>query len=93
MFNNIGTKIKLLAKVLCGIGIGIFVILGLYWIVSAISNSSAYEAMTGILLLINGPVLSWVGSVILYGFGQLIENSDMLVAIDTDIMNDDKKEG
>ena len=33
----------------------------------------------GLLVLIAGPIIAWVSSWLLYGFGQLIENTDQLV--------------
>ena len=32
------------------------------------------------IVLIGGPISSWITSVFLYGFGKLVENSDILVA-------------
>ena len=32
----------------------------------------------GILIAILGPIIAWIASWILYGFGQLIENSDTI---------------
>lgn len=74
MFNNIGGKIKIVAMTLCIIESVISAILGLVLIVVDKSTIA-----TGILLIIVGPLLAWLGSFLLYGFGQLIENSDILV--------------
>ena len=74
MFNNIGGKIKTVAMTLCIIESVISAILGLVLIVVDKSTIA-----TGILLIIVGPLLAWLGSFLLYGFGQLIENSDILV--------------
>lgn len=76
MFDNIGSKIKSLAQVVCWIGIIASVIGG---IIVMASHSDA--AATGLLIIAIGVVGSWVGSFALYGFGQLIENSDTLVEI------------
>ena len=35
-------------------------------------------AFVGLIIIVVGSLLSWVGSFLLYGFGQLIENSDVL---------------
>lgn len=70
MFDNIGGKIKVLAQVVCWIGITISVIFGL------ISFENG-----GIVVIILGSLFSWIGSFTLYGFGQLIENSDILVEL------------
>ena len=74
MFNNIGEKIKIFAEVLTLLGIVASVITGFVFI--AIS----YDTMLmGLLICIFGPLVSWLSSLTLYGFGQLIENSDILV--------------
>ena len=83
MFNNIGSKIKTLAKILCWIGIIFSVISGIA--IMAAGNStitingsyaSVSPALTGILVIVFGCLVSWISSFFAYGFGQLIENSD-----------------
>ena len=73
MFDNIGGKIKTLAKVVCWIGIIACIITG---IVLMATNDDL--VLVGILTAVVGSLLSWVGSFILYGFGQLVENSDII---------------
>ena len=73
MFDNIGGKIKTLAKVVCWIGIIACIITG---IVLMATNDDL--VLAGILTAVVGSLLSWVGSFILYGFGQLVENSDII---------------
>ena len=72
MFNNIGGKIKTVAQVICWLGIIGSIIMGIAMI-------SAFDEISGILIILLGPLFSWIGSFITYGFGQLIENSDILV--------------
>ena len=101
MFQNIGRKIRILAMVLCWIGIIAFIIIA----ISMLSNASNLEKelqeierssrrssyystyttssissasvasirTTGWVLLIVGPLASWISSFVLYGFGELIE--------------------
>lgn len=69
MFDNIGDKIKKLAKVETVIGIGISIIMGFLLLV----NGSIHSIFTGILVMILGVLISWVSSFALYGFGELIE--------------------
>ena len=82
MFDNIGGKIKKLAKVLCWIGIIFSVILGVLMMVSGGSysrygySSSGGGVLAGLLTIVLGSLLSWIGSFFTYGFGQLIENTD-----------------
>ena len=86
MFNNIGSKIKGLAKFFCFFGIGINVLLGIACIITGIIFLDGWDTeIIGIILIIVGPVLaifgsllSWISSFILCGFGQLVENSDKL---------------
>ncbi len=39
-----------------------------------------FSATTGIVLLVVGILFSWLSTLFLYGFGQLIDNSDKLVS-------------
>lgn len=68
MFSNIGGKIKATAKVFCWILIVLFVIVGITLMVSG-------AALEGLITMIAGALSAWVGSFVLYGFGELVENS------------------
>lgn len=81
MYKNIGKKIKVLAYVLCIIGIVSGILLG----ISMIVNYTYYEddaIATGVLLDIVSAtligVISWVGSFSLYGYGQHIEDTQAI---------------
>lgn len=65
MFSNIGEKIKTLAEVICIIGI-------VTSIIAAIVMFSNSEIGLGFLLLILAPLLFWISSFTLYGFGEII---------------------
>ncbi len=73
-FNNIGGKIKGLAKAAFIVEAIAAVLSG---IVMFIEDDDMFFA--AVLVAIVGPIVAWVGSWLLYGFGQLIENSDTLV--------------
>ena len=73
MFNNIGGKIKSLAKVVCWIGIIASIIGG---IVLFMEDDDMFFIC--VLIAGGGALISWVSSFVLYGFGQLVENSDIL---------------
>jgi len=75
MFDNIGSKIKTLAKVVCWIGIIASIIIGFILLVQ-----DEDTVLAGLLTMILGSLGSWIGSFMTYGFGQLIENSDILVS-------------
>ena len=68
MFTNIGEKIKMTAKICCWCSIFICAITGLTAIVTG-------SFLIGLIVLIAGPLSAWVGSFLLYGFGELIDNS------------------
>jgi len=73
MFNNIGGKIKTLTAVCCWIGIIASVITGI--ILMCLDEDLI---LFGILTATAGPLFIWLGSFFSYGFGQLVENSDIL---------------
>lgn len=94
MFNNIGRKIKTLAKILCWLGIIASVLFGIIMVVIGVTVSRPsplqgyvdpigfYLGGTpgivgGIVIMVVGSLTSWSGSFCMYGFGQLIENSDI----------------
>ncbi len=66
MYENISKKIKIYAKVFCWFGI-------IASIVGAIVCFVYGAAISGLVLLIFGPISSWLGSLIPYGFGEIIE--------------------
>ena len=87
MFNNIGKKIMNLAKFLCWAGIILSISIGVSLICLGIGLEnqeiiSDFLGKTlkiyGILLTILGPIFSWLNSFVLYGFGKLIQNSDII---------------
>lgn len=65
MFNNIGKKIKSLAKISCWINIILFLIVGL----SIFSEGDEIGLFIGIF----GAFISWVGSWLMFGFGEIID--------------------
>ncbi len=87
MFNNIGGKIKGLAQVIAWIGIIASFIIGINLMSTAArfgsySDSSLIGGLgsfAGILVIVIGSLFSWIGSFVLYGFGQLVENSDTMI--------------
>ena len=70
MFKNIGGKIKGVAQFVTWLGIMASVVIFLI-----LKNDNV---LLGFVLLIVGCVGSWLSSLCLYGFGQLIENSDII---------------
>ncbi len=76
MFGNIGGKIKSLAQVITWLGIIGCVIWGFVLMATDEDLISA-----GLMIASLGSLISWVSSFVLYGFGQLIENTDKLVEL------------
>ncbi len=74
MYSNVSGKIKVLAKVMAWIGIIVCVIFGFVMLVSMEDM-----ALFGFLIMTVGSLLSWLSSLVLYGFGELIENSSIMV--------------
>lgn len=73
MFKNIGKKIKLLAQIVTWIQIVIYFVLAM-----ALLDDMP---LLGLAILIIGIGLAWLSSFLLYGFGQLIDNTDKLVKL------------
>ncbi len=66
LYENIGSKIKNLAKWIFVIEAGAAVIAGLFLLEE--------NVLAGLLALIGGPLVAWIGSWILYAFGQIAED-------------------
>lgn len=75
MFNNIGSKIKKLATIMSVLGIVSSITAA---IVIWTSIYGGTGALIGIAVAVFGSLLSWVSGFFIYGFGQLIENTDII---------------
>lgn len=73
MYDNIGGKLKLLAKIVFGIDAAIAIIGGL-----VLMSFDEDLIFIGFIVMIIGFIIAWIFSWFLYGFGQLIENSDII---------------
>jgi hypothetical protein len=74
LYDNVGNKIKIIAKVTCWIGIIASIIGGL------VCMGFGDELIPiGLVVIFGGSIFSWLGSLGIYAFGQLVENSDKLV--------------
>lgn len=67
MWENIGSKLQKLAKVVCWIGI-------IFSVIGGIVMITQKQAVLGIVYIILGPLLSWIGSWTMYGLGLVVEN-------------------
>lgn len=72
MFENIGSKLQALAKVICWVGIIASVILGIVLI------SSGGNFFLGLLYAVIGGLASWVGSWVTYAIGEIAERTEQI---------------
>lgn len=79
MYNNIGGKIKGLAQFLAWLGIILSVLGGLVFMGITMLSGEFIGAILGIIIAVVGSLVSWLNGFLLYGFGQLIDNSDKIV--------------
>ena len=71
MFKEVGIKIMVAAKVLFALSL-------IACLVGSICLFAEELSLLGIVTLLVGPFVSWLGSVCLYGYGRLIDNSEYL---------------
>lgn len=71
MFENIGRKIKGLTKIICWVGIIASVVAA----IAMMSMGDDILLVIGIIMLVVGPIMSWVSSFIMYGFGELVDRT------------------
>ncbi|PKM38958.1 MAG: hypothetical protein CVV04_11555 [Firmicutes bacterium HGW-Firmicutes-9] len=75
MFNSIGTKIKVAAKVITWIGIIGSIIAGIIIISIGLYNENGGLLGIGFGILLGGSFISWISSWFIYGYGELIEKT------------------
>lgn len=80
MYNNIGGKIKGLTKVIAVMGALAPIAIGL-----GLMFNDDDTFFLGLVIIVVGCLISWISSWLLYGFGELIENT-ALVARNTQAM-------
>lgn len=80
MYNNIGKKIKTLSKILCWVGIIVSIIIAIVLFIIASDMIYGGETLIGIGLafLFLGTLSSWINSFLIYGFGELVDNSSVI---------------
>ena len=69
-YSNVGGKIKIFAKVIFALDTALMILLGFAILVLAEEGNTM-----GLFFIILGPVFSWLGSLVLYGFGELVERA------------------
>ena len=68
MFKNSGSKIK-------GLSIALFVLMVLVFVIYGIKIMD-YDGGTGFIIIVVGLFLAWVYTLFIYGFGELIQNTN-----------------
>lgn len=76
MYKNVGKKIQTLAKVIAWIGIVFFIILGGLSLYGGLNTADYNMIAQGIFCLLFGPLVSWLSSLTLVGFGKLIQTTE-----------------
>ncbi len=79
MYKNIGGKIKNVAEIITTIGCFASVVLGI--LVMVLGDGNGAMIFTGLVVMAIGCFGSWLSTLLLYGYGQMIENSDKLVML------------
>ncbi len=78
MFSNIGNKLKTAAKIILWVGIAVSVIGGIVIIADgSVERRTNPMILPGLMTMIGGAFVSWISALGLYGFGELVENSDI----------------
>ena len=81
MYKNIGVKIKGLAYALCIIGAVVSIIMGVAYVLQGVlqSQDNAHLLIIiGVWTIIIGPLLSWLATWFIYGFGELIDKTSKI---------------
>ena len=82
LFGDIGGKLKKVAAASCWWGAIAYIIAGIAMLIIGIDYADAYDEMPfiiwGIALIILGPIVSWLGSLVLYAFGKLVEDVEAI---------------
>lgn len=80
MFKNVGNKIQSFAKFVFIFGTIVAAIAAIVFILAAIGAGepalTTIYIIYGLMVLILGPIMSWINALFIYGFGQLIVNTD-----------------
>ena len=73
MFKNVGRKLKDIASVITYIGIAFSVILGILMI-------KPLGILFALLIIAVGSFISWISSIGIYAFGELVDNSTIIAS-------------
>lgn len=79
LYENIGEKIKALGKIVFGLGIAIFSLSGLIVFIGLVGSMGFVAFLMGVGIIAVGIITAYISSMFLYGFGELISNSQKMV--------------
>ena len=82
MFDNIGEKIKMLAKAIFCVGVTASVVGG--FVSLLIVGAGELGAILFVAIPAVGSLLSWASSLVIYGFGELVSNSAIIARKEND---------
>ncbi len=77
MYKNVGKQIKTIASILCYGGVALSIIIGLISLFQ--SDGDGPLAFVGLGIIVVGSLISWLGSIFTYGFGELIDTNCKIV--------------
>lgn len=81
MFRNVGKTVKVIAVIFFILGSIASVLLGIFSVTQVMLLFGEFTAIClGIAVTVVGLIVNYVGSVLLYAFGQLVDNSDKIRA-------------
>ena len=72
MFTNIGKKIKVLSVIFCVILVIAAIVTGIIFLIDSYDSYDDFEVAIGLIIIIAGPIVAWISSFFMYGFGEII---------------------
>ena len=78
MFDNVGGTIKFLAKVIFWVGLVLSISSWFVLLIRGVADEKAGTILLSFAVLIGGSLSTWVNSIFIYGFGSLVENSQIV---------------
>ncbi len=74
MYNNIGDKIKSVAKTVGIVGIVLSIIIGIFTYISLGVLIGGGGVIIGVAIMVGGSIASWLSTWILYSWGDIVDN-------------------
>ena len=75
MYNNIGKKIKILATIMGIVEAAAAFMVGVVLLIDSIDWGDEELIPVALLIMLVGPVVAWISTWMLYGFGELIDKT------------------